>query len=562
MAQQPNKQLPCDSDGVCMICNKPPLEIEILHCTTCATPWHVPCLPLLPLKIFDWICIDCSQPVDNNPFTDAPTSPIACGLGSTTHAIENDTSLTGEVARKHHKLIGGSSKPPIENNNNCNEVFDVFNSRLNCTFCQHLPERPITTPCGHNFCLKCFKKWIKQGKHNCSNCRAEIPAKMVSDPQINVQLATTIQIARSESVAHRKIFVTIPKDHFGPIVAENDPTRKRGVLVGDTWESLMECMQWGAHFPHDARIAGQSTHGAQSVALSGGYIDDIDHGNWFLYSGRDLSGSKHTHKNQSFDKKIERKNEALRLSCQKGYPVRVVRFHMKKRSSYAPKAGVRYDGVYRIEKCWRKIGKQGHKICRYLFVRCDNEPAPWKSDLSGDRPCPLPIIEELNGAVDITERKGDPSWDFDEEKDCWLWKKPPPLSKKPVNIVDPIDETNIKVDMTKEKRVSLKIKNKLLKELACNICRKVLASPLTTPCAHNFCKACLEGVFSSQSHIRERASQSGFSLRTKKNIMKCPTCSDDLVDYLPLLQVNRDMKGIIESLQRDVEHMEESSDTK
>jgi E3 ubiquitin-protein ligase UHRF1 len=31
-----------------------------------------------------------------------------------------------------------------------------------------------------------------------------------------------------------KIFVTIPNDHIGPIVAENDPTRNYGVLVGDT----------------------------------------------------------------------------------------------------------------------------------------------------------------------------------------------------------------------------------------------------------------------------------------------------------------------------------------
>jgi hypothetical protein len=35
------------------------------------------------------------------------------------------------------------------------------------------------------------------------------------------------------------------------------------------------------------------------------------------------------------------------------------------------------------------------------------------SDLSGDRPRPLPTVKEFKGAVDITERKGDPSWDFD-----------------------------------------------------------------------------------------------------------------------------------------------------
>lgn len=83
-----------------------------------------------------------------------------------------------------------------------------------------------------------------------------------------------------------QIFVTIAPDHFGPILAENDPKRNLGVLVGEMWEDRMECRQWGAHFPHVAGIAGQSDYGAQSVALSGGYEDDEDHGDWFLYTGR------------------------------------------------------------------------------------------------------------------------------------------------------------------------------------------------------------------------------------------------------------------------------------
>jgi len=74
-------------------------------------------------------------------------------------------------------------------------------------------------------------------------------------------------------------------------------------------------------------------------------------------------------------------------------------------------------------------------------------------------------------------------------------------------------------------------------EFGCNICRKVLASPLTTPCAHNFCKGCLEGAFSGQSYIRNRTTQSGRSLRTQKNVMKCPTCATDIAEYLQNPQV-------------------------
>jgi hypothetical protein len=50
------------------------------------------------------------------------------------------------------------------------------------------------------------------------------------------------------------------------------------------------------------------------------------HNFWFFCSGgRDLSGNKRTNKEQSFDQKFDKMNEALRISCKQGYPVRVVR---------------------------------------------------------------------------------------------------------------------------------------------------------------------------------------------------------------------------------------------
>ncbi|KAJ1383868.1 Zinc finger, RING-type [Sesbania bispinosa] len=593
---QSNKQLPCDADGLCMLCKLKPSPSETLTCRTCITPWHAPCLPIPPSSLLDWDCPDCSHPETDHV---AAPAPSAGDLVSAIRAIQSDTSLTEkEKAKKRQELVGGSTKPPAETSNTVkNGLLDILDGSLNCSFCMQLPERPVTTPCGHNFCLKCFEKWIGQGKRSCAKCRREIPAKMSSNPRINSQLAIAIRFARmarsgnssvtTNKVYHfthnqnrpdkaftterakkpgkanacsGKIFVTVPPDHFGPIPAENDPTRDRGVLVGDTWEDRMECRQWGAHLPHVAGIAGQSTYGAQSVALSGGYIDDEDHGEWFLYTGsggRDLSGNKRTNKQQSFDQKFENMNEALRLSCRKGYPVRVVRSHKEKRSSYAPDAGVRYDGVYRIEKCWRKNGVHGCKVCRYLFVRCDNEPAPWTTAERGDRPRPLPKIKELKDAIDITERKESPSWDYDEEKGCWLWKKPPPQSRKTVNVVNPEDGTHVRV---KRKVKDVSVKERLLREFGCQICHKVMSFPLTTPCAHNFCKACLEGAFSGQSFIRKRACESGRTLRAQKNIMKCPSCSIDIAEFLQNPQVNREMMGIIESLQHQVEQMEENSE--
>ncbi|RZC51697.1 hypothetical protein C5167_020124 [Papaver somniferum] len=600
-------QLPCDGDGVCMRCKTKPIsELETLVCKTCVTPWHVSCLTTPPESLsstLKWDCPDCSMVSDDSvPVVDASSSSNE--LVSLIRQIEGDTTLTDqEKAKKRQQLLSGSLKSSDlddeeeekmkKKSGGGNDMMKILDDKLNCSFCMQLPDRPVTTPCGHNFCLKCFEKWVRAKqvrKPECPRCRTEVPKSMLTNPRINSALAVAIRMAKvarnSGSVAgpvkvyhvvqnqsrpdeaftterakktgkanacSGKIFVTIPADHFGPILAENDPRRNQGVLVGESWADRLECRQWGAHFPHVSGIAGQSNYGAQSVALSGGYQDDEDHGEWFLYTGsggRDLSGNKRTNKEQSFDQKFEKYNESLRVSCRKGYPVRVVRSHKEKRSSYAPETGVRYDGVYRIEKCWRKIGIQGHKVCRYLFVRCDNEPAPWTSDEHGDRPRPLPVIKELSGATDVTDRKDSPSWDYDEEESCWKWKKPPPPSNKPVQTGNPGDTEDFK----KERKAWKKAQNKSLTEqylkgFKCQLCLEVMTLPLTTPCAHNFCKPCLENAFAGKTFVRERSSH-GRTLRAQKSIMKCPSCPTDLSEFLQNPQVNRELMGVIEDLQR------------
>ncbi|PON37625.1 Cdk-activating kinase assembly factor [Parasponia andersonii] len=594
--------LPCDGDGICMVCKAKPSNEESLTCNTCATPWHVTCLSSRPETMADalkWVCPDCSSLSKPNPVAHHHSSDLVAAI----RAIESDTSLTErEKAKRRQRLMckrdeaGPSSEPDADAQggpSNPNDLLDLLGGNLNCSICMQLPERPITTPCGHNFCLKCFQKWTGQGKRSCANCRRSIPSRVASNPRINSALVVAIRMAKASksnadvgqaktyhfvrnqnrpdkaftterakksgkaNACCGKIFVTSAPDHFGPILAENDPERNQGVLVGESWEDRMECRQWGIHLPHVAGIAGQSSYGSQSVALSGGYEDDEDHGEWFLYTGsggRDLSGNKRTNKNHSFDQKFEKSNEALRVSCRKGYPVRVVRSHKEKRSAYAPETGVRYDGIYRIEKCWRKKGGQGYIVCRYLFVRCDNEPAPWTSNDHGDLPRPLPVIPELKKAMDLTERKESPSWDYDEETGRWMWKKPPPPSRKRVH-----DDYsgNGKERRRSNKAHKMSARERLLKEFSCYICRKVMTLPLTTPCAHNFCKACLESAFAGQSAVRQRTCQGRRTLRSQKNIMKCPCCSNDIAEFLQNPQVNRELMSVIESLKhKDVESEE------
>ncbi|KAH0910597.1 hypothetical protein HID58_033918 [Brassica napus] len=64
----------------------------------------------------------------------------------------------------------------------------------------------------------------------------------------------------------------------------------------------------------------------------------------------------------------------------------------KRLSAYAPEAGGSF------------------KVYCYLFVRCDNKPAPWTSDEHGDPSRPLPKLED---AIDMFERNETLSWNCD-----------------------------------------------------------------------------------------------------------------------------------------------------
>uniref|UniRef100_A0A1I8GDG6 YDG domain-containing protein n=1 Tax=Macrostomum lignano TaxID=282301 RepID=A0A1I8GDG6_9PLAT len=142
----------------------------------------------------------------------------------------------------------------------------------------------------------------------------------------------------------------------------------------------------GLHRPTVAGIHG-GTDGAYSIALSGGYEDDIDLGSHFTYTGeggRDLKGTKSNPKNlrtapQTKDQALSRNNAALVRSAENGQPVRVIRGY-KLRSEFAPPEGYyRYDGLYRVEKWWYTTGMAGFGVYKFAFKRLpDQAPAPWE----------------------------------------------------------------------------------------------------------------------------------------------------------------------------------------
>ncbi|KAF8316781.1 hypothetical protein DL93DRAFT_2056158, partial [Clavulina sp. PMI_390] len=189
-----------------------------------------------------------------------------------------------------------------------------------------------------------------------------------------------------------------------------------GVKVGTWFETRALCSQAAIHAPWVAGIYGDPQKGAYSIALSGGYADDVDLGEAFTYTGaggRDLKGTKDKPKNlrtapqskdQSFDHHL---NKCLKRSAETKRPIRVIR-GFKLPSPYAPKEGYRYDGLYCVEKAWMDQGLEGFLVCKYAMKRLPGQPPlPTQSEDSDE--------EDADAAEeDADEEEAD---DAEESKD-------------------------------------------------------------------------------------------------------------------------------------------------
>lgn len=71
-------------------------------------------------------------------------------------------------------------------------------------------------------------------------------------------------------------------------------------------------------------------------------------------------------------------------------------------------------------------------VCRYLFRRCDNEPAPWSANDIGDPAwaeddLPADATAEILRCTEAVTYAGEaPYWTYDTEKGAWGWARPPP----------------------------------------------------------------------------------------------------------------------------------------
>jgi hypothetical protein len=151
------------------------------------------------------------------------------------------------------------------------------------------------------------------------------------------------------------------------------------IPVGMWWATRMECSRDGIHRPPVSGIHG-GPDGAYSVALSGGYAENLDEGDHFWYTGeggRELKGTKSDPKNlrtapQTKDQEWTPGNKALYRSIETKNPVRVIRGFSKNKnytSPWAPTEGYRYDGLYRVVSWTVDDGVTGFNVFKFEFQR-------------------------------------------------------------------------------------------------------------------------------------------------------------------------------------------------
>src|SRR3954462_10839423 len=95
------------------------------------------------------------------------------------------------------------------------------------------------------------------------------------------------------------------------------------VPVGTVFATRAELAAAGVHRATQAGITGAAEQGAESIVLSGGYVDDEDDGLIIIYTGH--GGRDPASGRQVADQTFTRQNQALVRSCLNGLPVRVVR---------------------------------------------------------------------------------------------------------------------------------------------------------------------------------------------------------------------------------------------
>ncbi|QHF97838.1 hypothetical protein DEH18_32820 [Streptomyces sp. NHF165] len=167
---------------------------------------------------------------------------------------------------------------------------------------------------------------------------------------------------------------------FGPIP---------GVEEGQVFPSRRALYDAGVHRVLRGGIAGGAEEGADSICMSGGYVDDHERADGVIlytgHGGRDPGSTVHV-RDQSW---MASGNAGLLVTASKGESLRVIegRQITSQRKEYV------YRGLYRIADYWQVVGRDGFLVCQFeLHKLTQGQEAPPAS--SAHRAIPRPRGEE------------------------------------------------------------------------------------------------------------------------------------------------------------------------
>lgn len=151
-----------------------------------------------------------------------------------------------------------------------------------------------------------------------------------------------------------------------------------GVRAGQFFIDRRELHNAFVHRPLQAGISGTAAEGADSIVVSGGYVDDEDHGSYLIYTGH--GGNDSNTGRQIADQTPDSPgNAGLITSMIRGLPVRVVRGRHPS-SPFAPPSGYIYSGLYSVTSWWTSEGRDGFKVVMFRLDAIEEqtaiEPAP------------------------------------------------------------------------------------------------------------------------------------------------------------------------------------------
>jgi len=144
-----------------------------------------------------------------------------------------------------------------------------------------------------------------------------------------------------------------------------------GVHVGQQFIDRRDLHESHVHRPLQAGISGTKAEGADSIVVSGGYVDDEDHGDYIIYTGH--GGNDPNSGNQINDQSAESPgNAGLITSRVEGFPVRVIR-GPHRGSAYAPVSGYVYAGLFLVTQVRTVRGRNGFQIIQFRLDRISEQ---------------------------------------------------------------------------------------------------------------------------------------------------------------------------------------------